>query len=115
MLMDIKEKLEAEMARTGYSQYELAKLSTVPQPTIQRILSGETIDPKSLTVKKLSLALDVSSSVLLDDAGISESKASYEMGLTPDAIDLAKRYMKLPRQSQQKIIDYLSFIESANT
>ncbi len=45
------------MAETDESQYSLAAKSGVPQPTIQRILSGETKNPKADTVRKLLRAL----------------------------------------------------------
>ncbi len=45
------------MAETGVSQYALAAKSGVPQPTIQRMLSGETKSPKADTIRKLLLAL----------------------------------------------------------
>lgn len=43
---DISERLAVLMRMRGVSQYALATMSGVPQPTIQRIISGETQNPK---------------------------------------------------------------------
>ncbi|MFL1404216.1 helix-turn-helix domain-containing protein [Marinobacter sp. M1N3S26] len=51
------EWLRKLMDKRGISQYKLASLSGVPQPTIQRILSGESKNPKADTLSKLSRAL----------------------------------------------------------
>lgn len=68
--MSVKNNLQREMSSygdspDGISQYRLSELSGVPQPTIQRILKGS--DPKANTIKKLSTALSLPSSALLDD------------------------------------------------
>lgn len=60
MCMDISSKLAAFMAEKRLSQYELARISGVNQPTIQRILSGETADPKIGTLVNIAAALSVS-------------------------------------------------------
>jgi len=58
--MSTKERLQKAMGTT--SQYALAKLSGVPQPTINRILGGNS--PKVETLEKLALALGVKASWL---------------------------------------------------
>jgi len=58
--MDFKQWLASEIEARGISQAELARLSKVPQPTIQRILSGETGDPRGSTIDKLRHALGAS-------------------------------------------------------
>lgn len=50
--------LKLELDRCNLSQAELARMSDVPQPTIQRIISGETGDPRGSTMAKLRGALD---------------------------------------------------------
>lgn len=59
--MEFKEWLQAEMDKRQMTPSELARLSKVPQPTIFRILSGETQDPRTNTAKKLERALGVES------------------------------------------------------
>lgn len=51
------EWLRKLMDERGVTQYRLSCLSGVPQPTIQRILSGESKNPKADTLSKLSRAL----------------------------------------------------------
>lgn len=56
-LMEFRDWLQAEMDARGLDPSKLARMSKVPQPTIFRILSGETRDPRTGTVKKLEFAL----------------------------------------------------------
>lgn len=55
--MKFRDWLEHEMRQRKMSQNELARLSKVPQPTIQRILSGETPDPRGSTMAKIENVL----------------------------------------------------------
>jgi hypothetical protein len=55
--MEFKRWLQTEMDARGLDPSKLARISKVPQPTIFRILSGETKDPRTGTVKKLERAL----------------------------------------------------------
>lgn len=50
---DFRTWLKLELDRCNLSQAELARMSGVPQPTIQRIISGETGDPRGSTMAKL--------------------------------------------------------------
>jgi transcriptional regulator with XRE-family HTH domain len=51
--IDFRTWLKLELERHDLSQSELARMSGVPQPTIQRIISGETGDPRGSTITKL--------------------------------------------------------------
>lgn len=55
--MEFKLWLAQQMADKKLGQADLARRSRVPQPTIQRILSGETSDPRGSTIGKLERAL----------------------------------------------------------
>ncbi len=66
---DYSKWLSHLMAEAGVSQYALAAKSGVPQPTIQRMLSGETKSPKADTIRKLLLALGRDPNALLASAG----------------------------------------------
>lgn len=59
--MEFREWLKAEMEAREIGPSDLARTSKVPQPTIFRILSGETKDPRTGTVKKLERALGTES------------------------------------------------------
>lgn len=49
----VKESLNALKIKAGVSCAEWSKLSTVPEATIRKILSGETPDPRFDTIMKL--------------------------------------------------------------
>ena len=49
----VKDRLKALQNKVGISCSDWSKLSTVPEPTIRKILSGETPDPRFDTIVKL--------------------------------------------------------------
>lgn len=63
--MDIRLSLKREMERKGLNEYKLAKLSGVPQPTVHRLLSGETKYPRAQTLRSLARTLGSSSDQIL--------------------------------------------------
>lgn len=62
--MKLREILKLKMDGAGDNPYSLSEKSGVPQPTIQRILSGQHDDPRSSTVKKLADAYGLSTGEL---------------------------------------------------
>lgn len=64
-LMDVSGRLRAKMLELGFNESELGRRSTVPQPTINRILSGESSSPRKPTLEALARALGVSPDWLL--------------------------------------------------
>lgn len=68
--MELAERLKrAMMKRDNISQYALAKLSGVPQPTINRILKGLSKEPKRSTLDLLADKLGVSRDWLISEKG----------------------------------------------
>lgn len=63
--MDIAGRLRAKMTELDLSESELSRRSGVPQPTINRILSGESSSPRKNTVEPISRALKVTPDWLL--------------------------------------------------
>lgn len=63
--MTIAKRLAMKLKELGLSENELARRSHVPQPTINRILSGESQSPRRPNVEKLAKALTVSPEWLL--------------------------------------------------
>lgn len=55
--MDFREWLQEQLDARGIGPTDLARASKVPQPTIFRILSGETADPRIGTVRKIEAVL----------------------------------------------------------
>lgn len=58
--MDFASRLRAKLNELGLNESETGRRSGVPQPTINRILSGESSSPRRATVEKLAKALKVS-------------------------------------------------------
>jgi len=56
----LSERLAAALAKKGWSENELARQSGVPQPTIHRIVTGESKSPRSGNLQKLADALGMS-------------------------------------------------------
>jgi SOS-response transcriptional repressor LexA len=58
------------MRTRGVSEAELARRSHIPQPTLHKILSGKTDDPRASTLKALANAFEISIDELLSGANI---------------------------------------------
>ena len=55
-MSDLKKTIISEMSKRDWKPTELARVSKVPQPTIQRFLSGTHGEPRSATIKKIAAA-----------------------------------------------------------
>lgn len=75
----LSENLQYEMDLRGLNAYDLESMSGVSQPTINRILKGKHIDPRTTTVKKLADALRISEFQLR--AGSKDDKISKSSSL----------------------------------
>ena len=84
--MGFREWLRAEMDSRKIGPSDLAKTSKVPQPTIFRILSGETKDPRTGTVKRLERALGASSPPL-DDGDTEQYKVVADFAAVYQGVD----------------------------
>jgi len=83
--MNIAERLRSKMLELGLNESELGRRADVPQPTINRILSGESASPRRPTIEKIARVLKVSPNWLMF-GGADESKsfdANIEMALQP--------------------------------
>ena len=83
--MNIAERLRAKMLELGLNESELGRRADVPQPTINRILSGESASPRRPTIEKIARVLRVSPNWLMF-GGADESKsfdANVKMALQP--------------------------------
>ncbi|QOD84161.1 helix-turn-helix domain-containing protein [Chromobacterium haemolyticum] len=74
--MELKERLDRLMKHRNINQNQLAAETKVPQPTIQRILSGESRDPRHSTLEKIAKFFNISVAELRGDvpAGYYESQ-----------------------------------------
>jgi predicted transcriptional regulator len=57
--MDLKTRLKQLINERGLNPYTLAQIAKVPQPTVHRILSGESTSPRTSTVQKLAKGLGI--------------------------------------------------------
>lgn len=67
--MTIAVRLRTKMLEKELSENELGRRSGVPQPTVHRILNGDSMTPRKDTVEKLARALGVSPEWLLFGPG----------------------------------------------
>lgn len=84
--MDIAGRLRTKMEELDLSESELSRRCGVPQPTINRILSGESSSPRKSTIESLSIALKVSPNWLLfggEDARAPGSPSEKDYALIP--------------------------------
>ncbi|WP_339231140.1 S24 family peptidase [Pseudomonas sp. FSL L8-0168] len=73
--MHIGDRVAAEMASNDWSEGELARRAGVTQPTVHRIISGESKSPKRENIEKIAKALRVSSKWLWDGGPKGEADA----------------------------------------
>lgn len=60
----LRKRIADRMTELGLSQTELGRLSGVPQPTIHRIMSGESQSPRQQNIEKIAKALSVTATWL---------------------------------------------------
>jgi transcriptional regulator with XRE-family HTH domain len=84
------------LRQKGWSEGELSRRSRVPQPTIHRIITGESQEPKRSTLEKIARGLGVAYEDLFLAAPdeLSEKAAEFAMladSLTEDQVELLLR------------------------
>lgn len=101
--MSIGDRVAAKMAEQGWSEGELSRRSKVPQPTVHRIITGESKSPRQSNIDSIAKALGVAveflwyggeaKSVTAADA------ASGSSGFMIEALrhDLSDRFIVIPR------------------
>lgn len=78
-------RLRQKMGELRLSESELSRRAGVPQPTIHRILSGESASPRRETVQKLARAMKASPNWLMFGGPHGEDKfeSNVELALQP--------------------------------
>lgn len=90
------------MAAKGLNEATLAKKTSIPQPTLHKILSGKTADPRVSTLKLISEFFNIS----LDCAIYTPPHEQFDL-----AINGVKRQTKhIPIISWQQAVDAASFL-----
>lgn len=112
--MTIATRLDRLMhARKVKSQSALARMTGVPQPTINRILKGQTDTPELGTIKKIAAAFNVSATWLVEgpgdtppDVDADSAKGSTgSVGAAPQSLEERVRAAQL--EATQAIIETL--------
>lgn len=97
------------MAAKGLNAYSLAKaIPGMKQPTIYRILSGESKDPKTPTLKRIADYFRVSIDDLRGDGDIGAITGRFT-ALSPEAMEILAVWERLPADRQQAYKDFLFF------
>ncbi|NWC92654.1 MULTISPECIES: LexA family transcriptional regulator [unclassified Pseudomonas] len=76
--MSIGERIGAEMAARGWSEGEMARRTGLKQPTVHRIVAGESKSPKRENIEKIAKALRLPSKWLWDGGPRPESSLNDE-------------------------------------
>jgi predicted transcriptional regulator len=90
--MDLKTRLKGFIDERGLSPYGLSQISGVPQPTIHRILTGESTSPRDSNVKKLAKGLGISEAEL---RGMPAVTSEEERQLLDSILQLSNEQQKL--------------------
>jgi transcriptional regulator with XRE-family HTH domain len=99
MKTPISKRLEDLMRAHGMNEFEVSKRSGLHQPTVHRILSGESKSPRLSNLAQLAKVFDVSIQYLTADEFsqvnvIAENNSEYD-SLTPAASKLIKQIKSL--------------------
>ena len=101
----LRKNLKNEMDRKGWNATVLSEKSGVPQPTIQRFLSGTHGDPRSSTIQKLAKGLGTSEAVLrgFEEADLPVPLYENIEKLSEDNRKLIEQMVNTLVQSQPKL------------
>lgn len=95
------------MRERGVSGYALSEATKIPQPTIHRILKGESQDPKTKTLEPIARYFGLTVSAMRDDKTpenlpkqvgnelCSPPNTSFGVNLSPDLIQIIKWYQAM--------------------
>ncbi len=112
-----KTPLEALMRKHDVSANELAALVTMPQPTISRIASGTTKEPKEATLQRLADHFGVTVAYLRGSKAVAVAEPPTGAGyaaLSEEALAVARCWMKLSpgrRSEFSEAIFWAAFFE----
>lgn len=90
------------------TESELARRTDVPQPTLHRILSGATPDPRISTLRPLAHYFGVSVGQLIGDEPIVTASAANAPAQT------RRRFQQLPVLKWEQVADYARIVPGLN-
>lgn len=121
-MMEIARILTELMARERLSDNDLAARTGVPQPTISRIKSGESRDPRDSTLRPLADYFRISISQLrgdvpLEPAGVEVAAEGRVVRVSPESLRLLLSLESLSpkdRGALQTLVDSLAQSKRVN-
>lgn len=96
--MEVWQTIKDAQDAKGWTNQKLAEKSGVPEPTLQKFLTGKTLDPRFDNVVKLCRALDISVDHL---CGIDSNAAVDEIAQLRAALALAEERRKAAEALQE--------------
>lgn len=97
-------RLRQAKAASGFTNSELSAQSGVSLGTVNKILSGDTLEPKLPAMMAIASALNVSIDWLI--YGTSVQAPSVASSLSPRLHALADSLNQLNEEGQEKLLDY---------
>lgn len=105
--MNVNERIKDLMESRNLGQNEIARRSGVPQPTIKRIIDGESRDPRLSNLVKISQALNVSLAELLGLEVLEESSVVELRSSIIDTITELKLGGSLDEMSAEDLSEFI--------
>ena len=97
------------MQSRSITENELGRQTGVPQPTIHRILTGESQSPRSNTLRKLSTYFNISPACLMGEDF--QNPEHLKHNLTVDEIELLKAYRMCDKSQRKLLLNMISGIK----
>lgn len=97
-------RLKQAKAASRFTNSELSARSGVSLGTVNKILSGDTLEPKLPALMAIASALDVSVDWLIYGSSVQVSASS--LALSPQLQTLADALDQLNEEGQEKLLDY---------
>lgn len=107
--MKIGERTEAEMRRRNWSEGELARRASITQPTVHRIIKGESKNPRQDNIQAIAKAFGCSAEWLWTGngkapSGIDETQVQPQSSAAAIVFEMLQKHGKgLTEEAQQKI------------
>lgn len=101
------DELRRMKANSGMTTKEIANGSSIPEPTLEKLFSGQTKDPKLNTVIQLVHFLGHTLDELTPNEGIKKEPTS----ISADELTENERiFMSLPPDLQQEALRYMRYL-----
>ena len=105
--MDWLDRLKKMKQQSGLTTREIAQQSSLPEPTLEKLFSGQTKDPKLNTIKTLVHFLGYTLDDLSPENEKSPAPADTGIGeLNKQEQTLIHNYRQLNNEGQEKLFDY---------